>query len=130
MRFFLRRPILFILVGSMAAITHLLTVILVVEWLAIAPLIANVVGWLCAFGISYAGHFHLTFSGHTAPVWQSARRFFVLSVTGFLVNESAYALLLHISQLPYYFLLGLILLAVAIFTYLLSRQWAFQGKVP
>lgn len=127
---FKRRPLLFILVGSMAALTHFLTVIFIVESLGVVPLKANIVGWLCAFGVSYGGHFSLTFSDHAAPPLRSAIRFFLLSAAGFSINEGAYALLLHITQLPYYVLLGFILIAVAIVTYLLSQRWAFQGTGP
>jgi putative flippase GtrA len=125
-----RRPLLFILVGSMAALTHFLTVIFIVEKLAIVPLKANVIGWLCAFGVSYGGHFRLTFSDHSAPPLRSVMRFFLLSAAGFSINESAYAVLLHITLMPYQILLAFILIAVAAFTYLLSQRWAFQGTGP
>jgi putative flippase GtrA len=130
MLFIKRRPFLFILVGSMAALTHFLTVIFIVERLAVVPLKANVVGWLCAFGVSYGGHYSLTFSDHSAPPLRSAMRFFLLSAAGFSINESAYALLLHVTLLPYHVLLAFILIAVATVTYLLSQRWAFQGTGP
>lgn len=125
-----RRPVVFILVGSTAALVHFLTVILLVETLHVAPLVANIGGWLCAFTVSYGGHFLLTFADHGAPMLQSAGRFFLLSAAGFALNESAYAVLLHASRLPYYFLLALILVGVAALTYLLSRHWAFAGIRP
>ena len=124
------RPVVFILVGSAAALVHLLTVILLVEKMHLVPLIANVGGWLCAFGVSFGGHQLLTFADHDAPVLQSASRFLLLSATGFAINESAYALLLHSSQVPYYLLLAIILVCVAALTYLLSHRWAFAGNRP
>jgi putative flippase GtrA len=124
------RPVVFILVGSTAALVHFLTVILLVERMHLVPLVANVGGWLCAFSFSYGGHFRLTFADHDAPVLQSASRFFLLSAGGFAINESAYAILLHASRLPYSFLLAIILLGVAALTYLLSRHWAFAGIRP
>jgi putative flippase GtrA len=124
------RPVVFILVGSTAALIHFLTVILLVEKLHLVPLVANVGGWLCAFAVSYGGHFLLTFADHDAPALQSAARFFLLSAAGFAINESAYATVLHASQLPYHFLLAIILLGVAALTYLLSRRWAFAGIRP
>ncbi|MGA7180066.1 MAG: GtrA family protein [Thiobacillaceae bacterium] len=127
MYFLHRRSILFILVGSAAALTHFLTVVFIVEKLALVPLKANVLGWLCAFGVSYGGHYSLTFADHGAPVLRSAGRFFLLSAAGFVINESSYAILLYISPLPYYLLLALILVSVAVLTYLLSQRWAFQG---
>ena len=124
------RPVVFILVGSAAALVHLLTVVLLVETLHVAPLVANVGGWMCAFTVSYSGHYWLTFGDHDAPVLQSASRFLLLSAGGFAINESAYAILLHASRVPYYFLLAIILLCVALATYLLSRRWAFAGIRP
>ena len=124
------RPVVFILVGSAASLVHLLTVILLVEKMHLVPLVANVGGWLCAFGVSYGGHQLLTFADHGAPVLRSANRFFLLSAAGFAINESAYAILLHTSRVPYHFLLAIILLCVAVVTYLLSRRWAFAGIRP
>jgi len=124
------RPVVFIAVGSAAALVHLLTVVLLVEQMHLAPLVANVGGWLCAFTVSYGGHRLLTFADHDAPVLQSAGRFFLLSAAGFAINESAYTLLLHSSQVPYYLLLAIILVCVAVLTYLLSRRWAFAGNRP
>ena len=127
---FRRRTIFFVLVGSAAALTHFLTVVLIVERFALAPLKANVIGWLCAFGVSYGGHYFLTFADHAAPVLRSAARFFLLSAAGFAINETSYAILLSVSALPYYFLLALILISVAVLTYLLSQRWAFRGTGP
>jgi putative flippase GtrA len=99
----------------------------VVEALALAPLRANVVGWLCAFGVSYAGHYRLTFAGNSAPLLQSAGRFFVISASAFAINELSYAILLHVSTIRYDFLLAGVLVGVAVLTYLASRHWAFAG---
>lgn len=127
---FRRRPVVFVLVGSTAAIIHLVTVMLLVESAHLAPLVANFGGWICAFGVSYGGHSALTFAGHDAPAAQSASRFLLLSAGGFAINEAAYAVLLHTSRVPYHFLLAIILLCVAVATYLLSRYWAFAGTRP
>lgn len=122
--------IYFVAVGSVAAMVHLLTVVLLVELWSWPPLGANVCGWLCAVGVSYAGHFHLTFADPTVPVLRSATRFLLISATGFLVNETAYALALRFSPYRYDVLLFIVLVAVAVLTYLASRHWAFAGRVP
>jgi putative flippase GtrA len=89
------------------------------------PLVANVAGWLVAFGVSFAGHHHATFRGHGAPIGISVRRFFLVSAAGFAINETAYAMLLRWSDHRYDILLAIVLVAVAFLTYLLSRHWAF-----
>jgi hypothetical protein len=55
-------------------------------------------------------------------------RFFGVSLAGFAANESTYAALLHLSGLRYDLLLAIILVLVAVMTYLLSSRWAFLGN--
>jgi len=120
-----RRVAHFVAVGTLAAGVHWCVVVALVETLALAPLAANVGGWLVAFGVSFTGHHRLTFRDHAAPVARSALRFFAVSAAGFAVNEAMFAWLLGHSGLPYALLLALVLVAVAAATYLLSRHWAF-----
>ncbi|HVN41203.1 MAG TPA: GtrA family protein [Steroidobacteraceae bacterium] len=125
-----RRAFYFIVVGCAAAFVHFVTVVLIVERLALTPLVANVIGWLCAFGVSYSGHYRLTFADHSAPALRSAARFFLISASGFAINESSYAIALRFSHVPYDVLLAIILVAVAVLTYLTSRHWAFASRNP
>lgn len=118
----------FIAVGCAAAATHWLVVVLAVSIGGMPPLLANIVGWLIAFGVSFAGHFNLTFKHQSAPLGQAARRFFAVSAVGFGVNELSYAWLLHATELPYDVLLALILIAIAGMTFILGRFWAFRRK--
>jgi len=53
-------------------------------------------------------------------------RFFALSLAGFALNETGYALLLRWTALPYDLALACVLLAVAVMTYLLGSSWAFR----
>jgi putative flippase GtrA len=120
-----RRILTFIAVGSTAALVHWATVVALVRGFGAAPLAANVGGWMVAFSVSFAGQSTLTFRGHGVPVAQAMRRFFALSLGGFLLNETAYALLLRFSPWRYDVLLAGVLVGVAVATYLLSRRWAF-----
>jgi len=120
----------FVAVGCTAAAVHFGVVVALVEWLALPPLAANVAGWLVAFIVSFCGQWLLTFRGSGAPWRQALRRFFLISLAGFSVNEASYAVLLHFSALRYDLLLGLVLVGVAVMTYVLSSRWAFLGKRP
>lgn len=119
----------FVAVGCAAAAVHLAVVVLLVSGLGQLPLLANIVGWLIAFTVSFSGHWLLTFDKR-APWWRAARRFFTISMGGFLVNESMYAVLLRLSGWRYDVLLAIVLLVVAVITYLLSSRWAFLGTAP
>jgi putative flippase GtrA len=117
----------FIVVGCLAATVHFGVVVGLVHGLTLPPLAANVAGWLVAFVVSFSGHFHLTFRSLRAPLRRSAWRFFLVSAFGFSANEITYAALLHWTGLNYALTLAIVLIAVAVATWLLSRHWAFLG---
>lgn len=121
-----RRILVFVAVGSAAALVHWFTVVALVHTVHAAPLAANVAGWAVAFCVSFAGQAGLTFRDQGAPLARAARRFLLVSLGGFAVNEASYALLLRFSRWRYDLLLALVLLGVAALTYLLSRHWAFR----
>ncbi|HWI82011.1 GtrA family protein [Ramlibacter sp.] len=117
----------FLAVGCAAAAVHFAIVVRLVTATALAPLAANVAGWLVALLVSFTGHWRLTFRHERAPWRQAAPRFFAISLAGFAVNEAAYAVLLHLSGWRYDVLLAIVLVGMAVLTYLLSSRWAFLG---
>ncbi len=123
-----RRLVTFIAVGSSAAAVHFLVVVALVSGLGWHPLQANVGGWLLAFLVSYGGHRTLTFRATGASTAQSLPRFFAISAAGFVANEAAYALLLRHAGMPYRAALGVVLVGLAVITYLASRHWAFRHR--
>jgi len=123
------RLVWFIAVGCAAAAVHLAVVVVLVSGLGQWPLVANVGGWMVAFLVSFSGHWLLTFE-QRAPWRRAARRFFTISLGGFLVNETTYAILLRWSGWRYDVLLAIVLVAVAVLTYLLSSRWAFLSTAP
>lgn len=123
-----RQLMWFILVGCAAAGTHWLSVVVLVSTTSIAPLYANVAGWLIAFSVSFGGHYLLTFRHQNAPMARAALRFLAVSALGFAVNETIYAWLLHTTTVRYDILLAGVLIGIAFMTFLLGRFWAFSGK--
>lgn len=128
MRALLQQVSLFIAVGCAAAATHWGVAVACVEGLGAAPLLANLLGWLVAFVVSFSGHYRLTFRHSKTPWTIAVRRFFFISAVGFIINESAYAWLLRVTPVPYDVLLALILIALAVATFITSRLWAFRHK--
>jgi len=117
----------FIVVGATAALVHWLVVVALVGASGLAPLIANIIGWLVAFLVSFTGHYQLTFRHQRGSLLRSVKRFFMLSAAGFLVNEASFAVLLYKTDVPYELLLGLVLVGVAFLTFIASRFWAFAA---
>lgn len=124
----LGRSAMFVSVGTVAAAVHWSVAVAAVEQAGFSPPHANVVGWLVALVVSFTGHRHLTFGDRRAPALRSALRFFVVSSCAFAINATAYAWLLHVAWMRYDIALALVLLAVALLTYLASRYWAFRAR--
>ncbi|MES2934965.1 MAG: GtrA family protein [Pseudomonadota bacterium] len=115
------------IVGVIAAATHYLTVIALVELAGITPLIANVGGFAVAFWLSYFGHRLWTFGDVDTQNAASFPRFLAISLLGFSLNELVLYLLLRYTQIPYYIALAIAAVVVAFSTYVLSRLWAFRA---
>ncbi len=118
----------FLAVGGLASLVHWAVVVALVEADAVRPLLANVAGWMVAFGMSFAGHHLLSFRGHSTPAMLAALRFFVISATGFVLNQAAYAVLIAKTSVSYALLLVVVLAGVAAATYVAGRWWAFRHR--
>lgn len=118
------RPVAFVLVGCAAFAMHFSVVSALVP-AGLPPLVANVVGFLCAFGVSYFGHERWSFPARMRDSARAVRRFFVVASCGFAFNEVLYGVLLGLTGLGYRLALFAVLLLTAVATFVASRFWAF-----
>ena len=117
----------FVLVGASAALTHMavFTVVLILVptlW----PELANVVGFLVAFFVSFLGHRRLSFQDAGTSLMQSFLRFAATAVAGFVTNETVFILLFRLLGLPTWVALISGIVVSAVQTFVLSRFWAFK----
>ena len=117
----------FVLVGASAALVHMAVFACVLTAVPeLWPEIANVVGFLIAFMVSFIGHRLLSFQDTGTSWMQSFWRFAATAVAGFVTNEAVFILLFRALTLPTWVaLIGGIVLA-ALQTFVLSRFWAFK----
>lgn len=90
------------------------------------PLLANVVAFHVAFAVSYLGHRRLTFADQPSRTRDSLPRFLTVAYGSFALNEALYAVLLTHTRLDRLAALAIVLVAVAVVTYVSSRFWAFR----
>lgn len=114
----------FVIIGASSALIHLLTVLCLVTFLQLRPLIANIFAFLLAFNVSYIGHKYLTFSKLDDEKRLSLPHFFLVASSAGVINEFLYFLILHYSTLNYVVALILVLGTVSIYSFLVSKFWA------
>jgi len=113
-----------LVVGTAAAATHA-----AVFWLAQHAMlaeVANAVGFIVAFFVSFFGHRCLSFQDAGTGVGQSLARFAPTAIAGVIVTEAVFALLLRGALWPSWLALFTAMLVAAAQTFVLSRYWAFR----
>lgn len=117
----------FIVVGAVAALTHYMTAVSLESFGFMHAKFSNIVGFLAAFPVSYVGHYFYSFAQQSRPSHRKALpRFLLIAFTGFIGNESLILFGLRYTKLPFWLLLALVMLIIAVSTYLLSKHWAFM----
>lgn len=114
----------FLAVGGTAALTHMAVFALAQG--RMLPELANALGFLIAFFVSFAGHRLLSFKDAGTSVGTSLGRFAVTALAGFASNELVFMLLLRGLGWPALLALFTALLFAAGQTFLFSRFWAFR----
>jgi putative flippase GtrA len=118
------RLIYYGVIGASSAAVHILTVLCLVTYLQLQPLIANIFAFLLAFNVSFLGHKYFTFSKLHDQKKLSLPHFFLVASSGGILNELLYFILLHYTTLNYLIALILVLGIVSIYSFVLSRFWA------
>lgn len=115
----------FVSVGALAAAVHYIVALLTHAW-GWQAASANWMGFLCAFPVSYIGHRHWSFRGTEASHVAAFLKFLAVALLGFLGNQALLWLALTYTPLPFWCVLGMVMVLVAAGTWLLSRFWAFE----
>ena len=112
-------------VGVLATGVHMLIGATLIHsgWSALA---ANPVSFLIAFVVSFMGHYGFSFSDQEKEITTSLKRFALVALGGFIVNEALLAVLVWSSLLLQIPSLILSTGIAAIVTFFASRNWAFR----
>lgn len=116
----------FAFVGAVAGLVHYTIAIGTEAGFGLAPAIANTIGFLFAFPVSYLGHRHLSFATRETLHRQSLPRFLLVAISGFLSNQLLLLGALYLLHLSFWLALGLVMIIVALLTYSSSHFWAFK----
>lgn len=115
---------IFTLVGTIAAGLHVAVVAGSVPF-GWSPLAANLLAFVFSFSLSFWGHARWSFPAAGRPVAVALKRFAVLSIVVFGLNEVAYAGVLAWTPLDYRSALVLVFASLGLLKLLVSKHWAF-----
>lgn len=118
----------FTIIGALAAIVHYVVAVTLESHSSLRPAWANLSGFLLAFPVSYLGHHYLSFSANQSSHLHALPRFLVVACSGFIANQVLLLSLLYLLTLPFWLILGGVMVLVAVGTYLLSHYWAFSRQ--
>jgi putative flippase GtrA len=121
------QPLRFGLVGGLATLVHI-SVGVTLIWMSVPPLLANLLAFLTALGVSFWGHYSYSFEGHSRTVIGAFQRFFLIAVSAFSINEALLAMFLAAKLAPPAASLFMSTATVALFTFVFSKHWAFRGS--
>ena len=121
-----REVMLFGVVGITATIAHYLVANAVFALLGISIFWCNLVGFLCAFSVSYFGHYHLSFRSD-APHLKALPKFGFTALLGFLVNNAVLVVLVWGAgeERIWFIAIAMVFSAGTVFT--VSKFWSFAN---
>ncbi len=112
-------------IGVLAALTHY-AIAITLTHKSMLPAWANLIAFVIAFWVSYFGHRYFSFDAGDVSHQQTLPRFILVAVLGFILNESLLLLMLHFTSITIALGLPFIIILTAVFTFILSRQFAFD----
>ncbi len=117
----------FAAVGVAATLAHVVVALSAHELGGLSPLSANAIGYGAAVSISYFGNARMTFGREAMRLGQFSR-FLLVSLAALALNQGLVFLLTDIARLPYAAALVPVVIVVPLFTFALSKVWAFVDR--
>ena len=125
----LREINLFALVGVAATACQVAVSLAAQRWLALGAIVASLVGYAAAVGVSYLGNSLFTFRRPALHGPQFAR-FATISLTGLAINLATVWVCTHALGWPLWLAMIPVVLVVPATTFVMSKFWAFRTSAP
>ncbi|RMD63431.1 MAG: GtrA family protein [Alphaproteobacteria bacterium] len=125
----------FAIVGGAATVVHVSLFAGLIEGTGMAPLLANLIAFSVALGVSFLGHNCWTFAAlrrRSATVPERTRRTFARFVAAALfglgLNSLVVYLITGVLALSYVHAIAVMVTAVPVIMFVINRQWTFRPR--
>lgn len=112
-------------VGVSAAFVNFSIVVMLVQWTAMEPLMANIFGFMISFQVSYFGHRKWTFSDVVVLHRLALPKLLIVQIGNLFASEFLFYFFLSL-KLAYPLALLCVLMILPIFTFITSKLWVFR----
>lgn len=120
----MRQLIVFGCVGIAATLVHYCVALLLFSVLSLDILIANLLAYAAAVGVSFFGHAFLTFKVPASK--GNLARFIIVSISAFLGSQGALALLEFWGATPPEVNLAIVVVIVPVISFFLNKAWVYR----
>ncbi|WP_407331660.1 GtrA family protein [Enterovibrio sp. 27052020O] len=117
------RIVRFGLTGGLASLTHLCVAFALLHFFATNVFTANLIGFICAFGLSYLMQSLFVFK--TALSRNNAMRFFVVQFSALLISQLISELLQDTNN---YLRVLLVVFMIPLVTYFIHHFWTYKKR--
>ena len=121
----MREVVFFGVVGVAATLTHYFSAVLAVEVLGLDVLVANILAYCTAVGVSFFGHSLLTF--RAALTHERLVKFVVVSLSALAASQALLWLLTKMDMFGHRIDMLLVVCVVPCYTYLLNKFWVYRA---
>jgi len=120
------------IIGICSAVTHISIYLVLGRPDALNPLIANLIGFIFAFVVSFTGHRYWTFNTQTTNSgihwFQYMPRFITTTLLGLGLNTLIVYLIVFKLGMAYGYAVPFMLTIVPVVTFILNKLWVFRAK--
>ena len=114
------------IVGVAATLIHLGVALYLNEVTAINIFIINVLAFMCAFGVSFCGHYFWTFKSD-APKLKAFIKFFSVALSGLIASSVMIFILMKAGIESDVVKLVISILTIPAVTYVVGKLWVFKS---
>ena len=120
-------------VGVLATLVHIGMFVTLIETFRVWELLSNFIAYCTALGVSFFGHSYWTFKADPSKdndkgltKQNSFIRFWVVSLSGLVINTMIVFLVTETWQASYYYAIALMVTVTPLFVFTVSKVWVFK----